>query len=87
MARRHTPLVEWPCAWTLLASVDRILDIATRCLRTCAAEGCHQTLALMHREVYPVGQQCQIYLGAEWIAQARAACTVSDLSPVVRLSR
>jgi hypothetical protein len=61
----------------VIGAVHGILDIATRCLRTCTAEGRHQTLALMHRGVYPVGQQCQMDLGAEWIGQASAAYTVS----------
>jgi hypothetical protein len=58
-------------------AVDSILDIAALCLRTGAAEGRHQTLALMHREVFPVGQQGQMDLDAAWIVQARAAYTVS----------
>jgi hypothetical protein len=61
----------------LIGAVDSVLDIAALCLRTGAAEDRHQTLALMHREVFPVGQQGQMDLGAVWIGQASAAYTVS----------
>jgi hypothetical protein len=61
----------------VIGAVDCILDIAALCLRTGAAEGRHQTLALMHRQALPVGQQGQMDLGTAWIGQARATYTVS----------